>query len=84
MLLKLSENSVVRLPVCPRHGSRRARKRTDGSRWLMSPRIAPTLDPNKTRTNGQVRAQVIDLIHDWYKDNFIITFAVNKNNNLGV
>lgn len=50
----------------------------------MSPRIAPTLGPNKTRTNRQVRAQIIDAIRDCYKDHFIITFAVNKNNNLRV
>lgn len=64
MLLQLSENNLVRLPVGPRHGSRRARKRPDGCRWLMSPRIAPTLDPNKTRANRQVRAQIIDVTHD--------------------
>lgn len=84
MLLELSENGVVGLPVCPRHDGRTARKRTAVSRWLVSPHIAATLDPNKTRTNRPMRAQITDVIHYWHKDNFIITFAVTNNNNLRV
>lgn len=64
MLLQLSKNSLVRLHVCPRHGSRRARRRSDGNRGLMTTLIVPTLDANKTRTNRQVRARIIDLLHD--------------------
>lgn len=53
-------------------------------RWLMSSHIAATLDPNKTRINRPTSAQIIDIFHDWRKDNFIITFAVNSDNNLCV